>query len=226
MADGALSSQAARRLLDGVDTAFEQALHGRYGGGVQAILIGGVASDLCQDLRVSAAGLDDCLQLFLQPQGTTALPAMGHGVVVGTVSFGQPGQIVTDVAIKSEIFDTRDPNEAADASALATGVLFVARQDGGLVVSRSSEAAAAGGRQARRQQRGWLPRQQRHNHGRALGLSNAGHRRALPSGLSLPVTAELLTRLGGAVAGMNTDGQAPAIGRVTLVIQAAMEAMA
>ena len=187
-------------------------------------MMDGNAQQTPQVLRISRANAGDCLQLFLQRRGDAAAPAMEHGVVAGVMTVsGTSGQVL-DVTIVSEIFDRRDANEAADAT--VTGLVLASGQDGGLSVVRSSEAEAAGSRDMRRRQRGFLPQQQRNNPSRTLGLSTNGHRRALPASVAVPVSSDLLTRIGLAVASVGESTQAAPIGRVTVVVQSAPEMMA
>ena len=218
-----LQPETAQRLLEGVDTAFEQVLHGRYGGGIECIVMDGNERQSPQVLRVSRADPSDCIQLFLQHPGDTAAPAMGHGLVAGVVTLATGTQSIADVTIVTEIVDLRDANEAADATPNATGLLFAAEREGGLSVVRSTEAAGSSGRDARRQQRGFVPRQQRTTPGRTLGLATNGHRRALMAALAVPVSMDLLTRLGLAVARLGASEGAASIGRLILVVQSAPE---
>ena len=187
-------------------------------------MMDGNAQQTPQMLRVSRADSGDCLQLFLQRRGDTTAPAMGHGVVAGVVTVSDTVGQVSDVTIVSEIFDQRDANEAADAT--VTGLVLASGQGGSLSVCRSSEAEAAGSRDMRRRQRGFVPQQQRNNPSRMLGLSTNGHRRALPASVAVPVSGDLLTRIGLAVASLGESSQAAPIGRVIVVVQNAPEMMA
>ena len=187
-------------------------------------MMDGNAQQTPQVLRISRADSGDCLQLFLQRRGDAAAPAMGHGVVAGVVSVSDTAGQVSDLTIVSEIFDQRDANEAADAT--VTGLVLASSPDGSLSIVRSNEAEAAGSRDMRRKQRGFLPQQQRNNPGRTLGLSTNGHRRALPASVAVPVSGDLLTRIGIAVASLGESTQAAPIGRVIVVVQSAPEMMA
>ncbi len=202
-----LSPAQARTLLEGVDDAFRDALHGRYGGGIEAVMLGKNGQS-AQTLRLPNSGAQDRILLLLQAAGQTATPQAGGGIMVGSVSLSDTAQ---DVSIAAEIFDTRDSNEASDASALVSGVVF-ALTEGGLAVVRSAEAARQGGSEATRRQRGWLASQSRTNPSRAIGLGANGHRRAGLVAVTVPATSHLLAGLGVAASRV-------ASGRLTLVVE-------
>ncbi len=210
-------------LLEGIDAAFEQVFHGRYGGGIEIALLRDAGESSTLVLRVPATGLEGGISLLLQPAGARHVPAGAGGMEVGRVTLSPPPVTsIGDVAILSEILDDWDANEASDASFWGTGLSFAARPDGGLSVVRSVQAAASGDHGASRRQRGWLPQQQRQKPGRALGLGANGHRRAPASAVLRAVSGDLLGRLGAAVARLGTGAR---MGEMTLVVRSGVEPM-
>ena len=224
---GDMSASDRGDLLAGIDDAFEQVLHGRYGGSIELTMLRDPDERSTDMLRVPATGREGGIRLLLQPSGARHIPADAGGVIVGRVTLSPPpAASIDDVTILSEVLDSWDANEAADASFWGTGVTFAALPDGGLAVVRSVQAAAAGGQSASRQQRGWLPQQQRQKPSRALGLGSNGHRRAPGSAVLRPVSADLLGRLGAAVAKLGAKAEAgAAFGAMTLVVQTGAEPM-
>ena len=225
MADdqGELSAAEVQAVLDGIDAAFEQVLHGRFGGGIELAILRNADEESVQVLRMPGSGMEDRVRLLLRRQGALHGPATGRGHMIGIVTLAAPpAKAVGDVAVQTEILDSRDVNEAADASYLNSGVVF---SDGsgpgsaGLTVVRSSEAAAQAGQRGARDKRGWLPQQSRNNPSRSLGLGSNGHRRSPVSGFVLPVSCELLQRIGGAIAAIGIGGTERPVGAVALVIE-------
>lgn len=209
--------------------AFTQVLHGRYGGGVELAAAADGDDQAVQTLREPHG--EDRIRLILSQSDGPASTPQGHGRLIGTTRLSATGDI-EDVAIATEIFDVADPNEAADAAYLGGGLLLSPMPDhlpaGALGVLRSREAAISGAQQTLQSQRGWLARQQRQNPNRPLGLTNKGHRRSPASFILRPVSADLLTRIGGAVASLTPGAQsgAPSGKIVRLVVQTGIGDMA
>ncbi len=186
-----------------------------------------------QTLRVASG--EDRIRLVLQRAGSPTATAQGHGQLIGVATLSQAASGgVKDVIVATEIYDVRDINEAAEAAYLGTGILFAPMPDDlpggaagrGLGVVRSQEGASAGAQHARQMQRGWLARQRRQNANRSLGLATHGHRRAPASGIVLPVSGDLLTRVGQAMSALPTgDGQDATLS-VALVVQVGPDTMA
>ena len=205
------------RLLATVDAVFHQVLHGRYGGGID--LQTGV-----ERRTLRAAEDDDRLCIILQAADELSALSLDGNRIIGTVSFSSDA---IEVNVATEVFAHHDPNEAADASSLHSGVLFAAMSGGltggaegsGLEVFRSREASASGARQSRQAQRGWLPRPSRNTLSRPLGLCSGGHRRAPTSSLALPVSADLLGRIGTAVSIICASPGAPVVRLMTLLVR-------
>ncbi len=217
-----LSAAEAQALLDGIDAAFEAVLHGRFGGGIDVAMLRNADEEDVRVLRMPGAGMEDRLRLLLRARNALHAPATGRGVIIGTVSLSPPPSIgVDDVSVLTEIIDSRDVNEAADATYLGTGVVFAPASDmqAALSVVRSSEAAAQAGQRSTRERRGWLPQRDRNNPGRALGLGSNGHRRSPAAGFDLPVSCDLLQRIGGVVASAGIGGSDRPVGAVSLVVQ-------
>ena len=220
-------------LLDGIDGAFQQVLHGRYGGGIELATGAGGHDQSVRTLRIATG--EDRIRLFLQTASGPTAGAQTHGQLIGVVTLAQAAAGgIEDVMIATEIYDVRDINEAADAAYLGTGVLFAPMSGDlaggaaacGLGVVRSQEGARANMQQARQMQRGWLARQQRQNPNRSLGLAANGHRRAPASSIILPVAGDLLTRVGEALAGATAGDGQDGPRWVALVVQIGMAAMA
>ncbi len=223
-----LSEAEAQALLEGIDSAFEQVLHGRFGGGIDVAMLRNADEEEIQVLRMPGAGMEDRVRLLFRARNALHGPSTGRGVMVGTVTLAPPPDKATEeVAVQTEIVDYRDVNEAADATYFGTGVVFAACRDlGGLAIVRSSEAASQAGQQQTRQKRGWLPQQPRNNPARSLGLGSNGHRRSPVAGFVMPVCVDLLQRIGSVVAAIGIGGTERPIGAVTLVIETSDSAMA
>ena len=223
-----LTPADAQALLDGIDATFIQIVHGRYGGGVEVILQR--AGDAGPPVRLREPAGADRLSVVLSTGTDSAPQANGDALVIGYVSLAKtPKAGIDDVTISTEIFDSRDPNEASDSSYFGGGVLLAARPDhlpggaqaGGLAVVRSAEAASVAERHDKRLQRGWLPRQPRHDPSRALGLSGNGHRRAPAAHVMLPISADLIGRIGLVVAGLSAAAPPLSVRGMTLLVQTA-----
>ena len=207
-----LDPEKAERLLEGIDSAFEAVLQGRFGGGISATLANTVTR-----LRTARSGSLAFISLILQPPGATAGNAV-EGIPIGVAQLSRgPTPSVQDTTVQTEIFLDQDPNEAGDATALSNGVLLqqapASLPNGGLLVVRSTEAARNHEQTALAEQQNWRPNPSRHVASSGLGASGRGHRQASPASLMLPVSADLLTRLGGAVAALQM-----AIGQVSVVL--------
>ncbi len=212
-----LSAEDAQILLDGIDSAFEAVLHGRYGGGLSASLAQDTGSAPAATLRTARAGSLAFIRLDLQAQGAQTSPPV-DGVPIGAIRLSSgPGPAVEATTVQTEIFLDQDPNESGDATALSSGVLLQAAPaslpNGGLLVVRSTEAARNNEQLALAEQQNWRPNPSRHVASSGLGASGRGHRQASPAAMMLPVSADLLARLGGAVAALPF-----AIDRVSVVL--------
>ena len=224
-----LSASESQALLDGLDSAFEQVLHGRFGGGIDVAMLRNADEESVQVLRVPGSGMEDRIRLLLRARNALHGPATGRGYLIGIVSLSPPpSKTIDDVAIQTEILDHRDVNEAADATYLGSGVVFSEESigTGGLTVVRSSEAASQASQRGTRQRRGWLPDQHRNNPSRSLGLGSNGHRRSPVSGLAHPVSGDLLQRIGGVVASIGIGGTERPVGAVALVVETSGGTMA
>ena len=212
-----LSEADAHILLEAVDSAFFQTLHGHYGGGVFVIINrGGAAAQ--QVLRDVPVGLSDAVVLELEFRGGGRADSgisgfrdsfAGSLTVLGAVRMLDPPERgAGDVDVLTEVFDDHDPNSAADDGFLATGVLLwqdpqgVAGQmpGGGVHVVRNDETEQAAASWLRLGRRGWLPRPLRGRVNRGAGLGSNGHRRASAPQQLAPVSRALLKRLGDSVA--------------------------
>lgn len=226
-----LSEADAQIILAAVDDAFQSTLHGRYGGGVLAILKRGGATLSEQPLRDIPVGLDAAviLELTLRPEapggvglpGGAAAPAAPAGpafadstavavTAVGVITMlAPPDHGAGDVHVLTEIFDDRDPNEPADSGSLSTGLLLSQEPQGvagqmpgrGVYVVRSDASEQASDASARQGQRGWLPLQPRGKVNRGAGLGSNGHRRHPTPELVAPVARALLKHVADHVAG-------------------------
>ena len=130
----------------------------------------------------------------------------GHGLPLGTIrlSTTTPSQI-DEVSVLTEIFEDRDPNEAGDATVLNHGIGMHPLSPNALIVIRSIEANAASSALDLQRQRAWRPQGRRHISSGMLGNAGRSQRVCAPSSLSLPVAADLLHRIGGAIAALNRD---------------------
>ena len=212
-----LTAEQLQNLLDGVDSAFEAILHGRFGGGVSATMQQEAGGARSTTLRPARAGSQAFIQLGLQARGAAAGTAC-EGIAIGTAQLSAgPEPAVEGTTILTEIFLDQDPNEAGDATAQASGVLLeqapASLPNGGLLVVRSTEAARNNEQMALAEQQNWRPNPSRHVASTGLGASGRGHRRAGPSAMLVPVSADLLVRLGGAVAALSAD-----VGQVAVVL--------
>ena len=218
-----LSEQVCQALLGAIDGSFQDVLHDRYGGGVKARLTRG-GSTLCQRvLRPQPVGVEDEIEFELKLR-EGAVPGSGEGrqgemdsVPIGVITMKAPPDTgAQDVHVVTELFDESDPNEAADAGCLATGVLLVRAPDGqagqmrigGITVMRSGTALAGASAAVRQGGRGWLPVQQRGRVNRSSGVGSNGFRRAAVAGLRIPVSRHLLVRLADKMAELPGIGSA------------------
>ncbi len=209
MAD-TLSEGEMDQLLEGLDAAFQAVLHSRFGGGVEAFVMKDGALGEPQTLRVARAGSQSCVRLQLYPSTTPPGPASAPGLAVGTIRLSAPpNPQIDDVTVLTEIFEDRDPNESGDATALSAGITLRRAPGGlgpaGLLVVRSREAGTAHDDQDLQSQRAWRPFGRRHGASCMLGASGRSLRVSTPPSLPLPVAADLLHRIGGAVATLNKD---------------------
>ena len=204
------------RLLEGLDGAFQAVLHSRFGGGAEVfVLTGGTLGEPIV-LRAARAGTTVSLHLQLASGTAPSGPASAPGIAVGVVRLGAPPNGgIEDVTVLTEIFLDHDPNEAADATSLSSGIILRRARDplgaAGLLVVRSREAGAAHDDQDLQSQRAWRPQGRRHAASGMLGASGRSHRVSTPPGLNLPVAADLLHRIGGAIASLNRDFTSAAI---------------
>ena len=200
------------RLLEGLDGAFQAVLHSRFGGGAEAFVMDEGALGDPQTLRTGRSGSDAFLRLQLYPGQTAPGPASAPGVPVGTIRLSAPpNPQIEDVTVLTEIFEDRDPNEPGDATTLSSGIVMRRHADGGLLVVRSQEAGAAQDDQDLQSQRAWRPQGRRHASSGMLGATGRSHRVSAPPSLNLPVAADLLHRIGGAIAALNRDFSLAAI---------------
>ena len=226
-AAGKLSEDQADMVLEAVDAAFTQVTFARYGGAIVCVIAKDGDYRPEQLLRQSPGGQGQTLSLEIHaPGGGDAPPGLGRSrgmflTPIGTITLDAAA--VRDVHVLTEVFDCHDPNEHAEADALHEGVLL-AQPDGfsagatpgsGLVVVRSSKSHAE--MAAADERRGWLPRAQRTNTSRSLGIGSNGHQRANVSALRLPVATPLLSTLGRAISGQRLGG---AIARIALAVDA------
>ncbi len=212
-----LTAESTQTLLDGIDLAFEAVAHGRYGGGISMTMAQEAGQATQSVLRTARAGTIAFLRLHLQAAGAPAAVTV-EGVPIGTVDLSSgPTPAVAAATVQTEIFLDADPNESGDATALASGVLLqhapASLPNGGLLVVRSSEAARNHEQLALSEQQNWRPNPARHVASSGLGASGRGHRQASPASVRLPVSADLLSRLGAAVAALRVD-----IARVSVVL--------
>ena len=186
---------------------FEAVLHSRFAGGVEAEIVDAGAPGDPQTLRTTRGERGACLRLQLYT-GHVAGPAAPswHGLPLGTIrlSTTTPSQI-DDVSVLTEIFEDRDPNEAGDATVLNHGIGMHPLSPNALIVIRSIEANAASSALDLQRQRAWRPQGRRHISSGMLGNAGRSQRVCAPSSLSLPVAADLLHRIGGAIAALNRD---------------------
>ena len=211
-----LTPEHAQILLDGIDSAFEAVLHGRYGGGISASLSRESGPATAATLRTARAGSLSFIRLHLQPSATQAGAGV-DGTPIGTAQLsGGARPAVSGTTVQTEIFLDTDPNEPSDGTALSSGVLLqsapASLPHGGLLVVRSTEAARNHEQMAVAEQQNWRPNPSRHVASSGLGASGRGHRQASPVTARLPVSADLLARVGGAVAALPIE-----IGQVSLV---------
>ncbi len=199
-----LTAEQAQTLLDGIDAAFEAVLHGRYGGGLSAAMAQGAGEAKPATLRTARAGTDAFVRLHLQALGATAGAGV-EGVPIGTAQLSAgPKPAVEGTTVQTEIFLDQEPS---DATALSSGVLLeyapASLPNGGLLVVRSTEAARNHQQTALAEQQNWRPNPSRHVASSGLGASGRGHRQSSPAAMLMPVSADLLVRLGSAVAALS-----------------------
>ncbi len=212
-----LTADQVQSLLDGTDSAFEAVLHGRYGGGLSVVLASAPGAEKIAALRTARAGTDAWIRLNIQAAGSAGGGGV-DGIAIGSAQLaGTSSQAVQGTNVQTEIFLDMDPNESGDATALSSGVLleqaFAHLPNGGLLVVRSAEAARGQQQIMLSEQQNWRPNPSRHVASSGLGASGRGHRQASPAAVRLPVSADLLTRLGGAVAALAIDA-----GQVSVVL--------
>ncbi len=212
-----LTSADEQILLDGVDSAFEAVLHGRYGGGISATLAQASGEATPATLRAARAGSLAFIRLHLQPRSVQAGAGV-DGMPIGTAQLSDgPKSAVAGTTVQTEIFLDADPNEPSDGTALSSGVLLqsapASLPNGGLLVVRSTEAARNHEQMALAEQQNWRPNPSRHIAASGLGASGRGHRQASPVAMRLPVSADLLARLGAAAASLTVE-----IGQVSVVL--------
>ena len=212
-----LTAEQAQTLLDGVDSAFEAVLHGRYGGGISATLAQGAGEATSATLRTARAGSIAFIRLHLQLSGGSASAGV-EGIPIGTAQMtGGPTYAVQGTTVQTELFLDQDPNEPSDATALSSGVLLEhapsSLPNGGLLVVRSTEAVRNHEQTALAEQQNWRPNPSRHVASSGLGASGRSHRQASPAVTLLPVSADLLFRLGGAVSALAMN-----IGQVSVIL--------
>ncbi len=212
-----LTAEQAQKLLDGIDSAFEAVLHSRYGGGLSAAMGQDVDDATPMILRTARAGTDALLRLSLLGSGTTAGAGV-EGIAIGTAQLSAgANSAVEGTTVQTEIFLDQEPNEPSDATALSSGVLLeqtpASLPNGGLLVVRSTEAARDHQQKALAEQQNWRPNPSRHVASSGLGASGRGHRRSSPAAMLIPVSADLLARLGGAVAALSIG-----VGQVSVVL--------
>ena len=211
-----LTAAEMERLLGGLDEAFQAVLHSRFGGGAEAFVMTGGALGAPLILRTPRAGSLACRRLQLYPGQPAPGPASAPGVPVGTVRLSAPPDPrVEDVTILTEIFEDHDPNEHGDATVLSGGILLRRAPDGlgpaGLLVIRSREAGAAQDGQDLQRQRAWRPQGRRHASSGMPAMTGRSHRLSTPPSLPRPVAADLLHRIGGAIAALKKDFATAAI---------------
>ncbi len=219
-AKGRLSEGQADDILSAIDAAFTQVVFARYGGAVGCVLARDGSFSPEQILRASPTGQGETLTMELHLRGVADAqsgPSRSAGTLIttiGVVTLGDPPlHAVEDVQVITEVFDNQDPNEHAEAASLQGVRLHEADSSAaghvpglGLSVMRSSSALTAAGQDS--SLRGWLPRAQRTQTSRTLGLSSNGHSRATITALRVPITMALLSGLGAAVAGAGPVGEA------------------
>lgn len=222
---GNITEIACQALLDAIDRAFFDVLHGRYGGGISALLTRG-GSVLCRRvLRPVPVGVIDEIELDLGLRGGEADGRSGAMDLtpVGIVTLKAPPERgIADVHVVTEVYDEHDPNEAGDAGCLSTGLLLTCMSPGqagqmpglGVKVIRSGGAMAAGSLASRQGQRGWLPSQPRGQVNRAGGIGSNGFRRSPIAGLTASVSRPLLASVSDRVAQVPDIG--PALGRMVM----------
>ena len=205
-----LTAAELERLLEGLDGAFQAVLHSRFGGGAEAFVMedGALGDPLI--LRTARAGSGAFMRLQLYPAKIAPGPASAPGLPVGTIRLSAPpNPQIEDVTVLTEIFEDHDPNEAGDASALSSGVTMrrMSQTGGhaGLLVVRSREAETAHDDQDLQRQRAWRPQGRRHASSGMLGAAGRSHRVSSPPSLPRPVAADLLHRIGTAIAALNKD---------------------
>ena len=206
MAD-TLTAEQAQTLLDGIDSAFEAVLHGRYGGGLSATMAEGAGEAKPATLRTARAGTDAVVRLSLLGHGAGAGAGV-EGIPIGTAQLSAAAKTAVEgTTVQTEIFLDQEPNEPSDATALSSGVLLEQASsslpNGGLLVVRSTESARNHQQMALAEQQNWRPNPSRHVASSGLGASGRGHRQSSPAAMLMPVSADLLARLGGAVAALS-----------------------
>ena len=204
-----LTAEQAQTLLDGIDSAFEAVLQGRFGGGISACFSPADGSAASITLRSARAGTAAFIRMNLL-RDDAAAGSGTDGVPIGTAQLtAGANPAVLSITVQTEIFLDHDVNESSDATALCSGMLLehapASLPNGGLLVVRSTEAARSQQQLALAEQQNWRPNPSRHVASSGFGASGRSHRRAGPASLVLPVSADLLTRLGAAVAAAHAE---------------------
>ncbi len=224
-AAGPVPQDQVGALLLAVDQAFEDVLHGRYGGGIHSVFFHGLRVKE-QQLRAAPGGSSAylILELHIREQAGTAKAATGFGrlaqglaSVIGHVTVSPPPEPrAADIRVVTEVFEDGDSGEHMSTPTLSTGLFLVEGPSpssmtpgpGAIHVVRSQAAGSEMEKRDRLGQRGWLPRPVRNRPNRAGGLGSNGHRRAPTSSTSAPVAASLLHRLGDRLAAGGSFGGA------------------